>query len=171
MMRRFAGLVRMPALVFFTVVVMLSAPSVSAQEAGSPMILPVDPAPLVAETDQGKKSFAVEIADEPEERRRGLMFRERMPEGQGMLFVFEQTQPLGFWMMNTILPLDLLFISEKGKVLAILPGEPFSTDTISPGPTVPARFVLELNRGTAEAMGIEEGDMLTHPLIQAAGGN
>ena len=119
-MRRFAGLARMPALVIFTALVVLSVARVSAQESGSPMILPVDPAPLVVETDAGAKSFAVEIADEPEERRRGLMFRERLPESQGMLFVFEQTQPLGFWMMNTILPLDLLFISEDGEVRAIL---------------------------------------------------
>ncbi|MEX0406648.1 DUF192 domain-containing protein [Aquibium sp. LZ166] len=170
-MRRFAGLARMPALVIFTALVVLSVARVSAQESGSPMILPVDPAPLVVETDAGAKSFAVEIADEPEERRRGLMFRERLPESQGMLFVFEQTQPLGFWMMNTILPLDLLFISEDGEVRAILQGEPYSTDTISPGPDEPGRFVLELNAGTAEAQGIEVGDRLTHPVIQAAGGN
>ena len=62
-MRRFAGLARMPALVIFTALVVLSVARVSAQESGSPMILPVDPAPLVVETDAGAKSFAVEIAD------------------------------------------------------------------------------------------------------------
>ncbi len=171
MIRKFAGLVGVPALVVFTALLAFTTLRSSAQESGSPMILPVDPAPLVAETSEGNRRFAVEIADEPEERRRGLMFRERMPDSQGMLFVFPETGPLGFWMKNTILPLDLLFISEDGEVKAILEGEPYSTDTISPGPGEPARFVLELNAGTAEAEGIEVGDRLSHPVIDAAGGN
>ena len=73
-MRRFAGLARMPALVIFTALVVLSVARVSAQESGSPMILPVDPAPLVVETDAGAKSFAVEIADGVKVRvQRGLI--------------------------------------------------------------------------------------------------
>lgn len=170
MLRRFAaGLAGLPALLALFLTFAPFDVGVSAQESGSPMILPVDATPLVVETDAGSKRFAVEIADEPEERRRGLMFRERMAENQGMLFVFEETQPLGFWMKNTILPLDLVFISEDGEVRAILRGEPYSTDTISPGPGEPARFVLELNAGTAEAEGIEVGDRMSHPVIDAVG--
>jgi uncharacterized membrane protein (UPF0127 family) len=163
-MRRSIGLVFVPALLLFAL--LLPAAAVLAQEAGSPMILPVDPAPLVATTDQGDVRFQIEVADTPEERSRGLMFRERMPENQGMLFVFQQNLPVGFWMQNTILPLDLLFVSDKGEVRAILPGVPFSTDTISPG--VPVRFVLELNAGTAERQGIAVGDRLSHPIISSA---
>src|SRR5262245_21401754 len=80
----------------------------------SPMVLPVDPAPLVATTKDGERSFTVEIADDSGERARGLMFRDKMGEGRGMLFVFEATQPVGFWMKNTFLPLDLVFIGQDG---------------------------------------------------------
>ncbi|MFN3548664.1 MAG: DUF192 domain-containing protein [Mesorhizobium sp.] len=165
-MSRLTGLALVPALLLFAF--LIPAAAVFAQEAGSPMILPVDPAPLVATTDQGEIRFQIEVADTPEERSRGLMFRERMPENQGMLFVFSQSQPVGFWMQNTILPLDLLFVAEDGEVRAILPGVPFSTDTISPGE--PVRFVLELNAGTAERQGIAVGDRLSHPIIDAARG-
>jgi len=165
-MRRLTGLAVVPALLLFAF--LASAAGVRAQEAGSPMILPVDPAPLVASTDDGEVRFQIEVADTPEERSRGLMFRERMPDNQGMLFVFPQSLPVGFWMKNTILPLDLLFVSDKGEVRAVLQGVPFSTETISPGEAV--RFVLELNAGTAEREGIAVGDRLSHPIIDAAAG-
>ena len=165
-MPRLTGLALVPALLLFAF--LMPAAGVVAQEAGSPMILPVDPAPLVALTDEGQRRFQIEVADTPEERSRGLMFRQRMPENQGMLFVFPQSLPVGFWMQNTILPLDLLFVSDAGEVRAILPGVPFSTDTISPGE--PVRFVLELNAGTAQSQGISVGDRLSHPIIDAAGG-
>jgi len=132
------------------------------------MILPVDPAPLLAETDEGRKSFSVEVADDPGEREKGLMFRQDMADDHGMLFVFETTRPVGFWMRNTPMPLDLLFVSQNGKVEAILPGEPFSDAVITPGE--PVRFVLELKRGTAESTGIRSGDILRHPAISQAAG-
>ncbi len=165
-MFRLIGLAFAPALLAF--IFLIPAAGVFAQEGGSPMILPIDPAPLVARTDAGEQRFQVEVADTPEERSRGLMFRERMPENQGMLFVFPESLPVGFWMQNTILPLDLLFVAEDGEVRAILPGVPFSTETISPGE--PVRFVLELNAGTAARAGIGVGDRLSHPIIDAAGG-
>ena len=129
------------------------------------MILPVDPDPLVISTSGGERSFTIEIADTGERRSRGLMFRREMAADHGMLFVFERTGRLGFWMKNTPLPLDLLFISETGEVRAILPGEPFSTAQIDPGE--PARFVLELNAGTSAANGIAPGDKVRHPAIDA----
>ncbi len=127
------------------------------------MRLPIDPVPLVVSTSTGQRSFAIEIADDVSERARGLMFRETMADGHGMLFVFEQTQPVGFWMKDTPMPLDLLFIGEDGSIRDILPGEPFSTAPISP--REPVRFVLELKRGTAAKAGIGRGDMLSHPAI------
>ncbi len=167
-MRSTIGRALARAFLLFALLMPPAGAAALAQAAGSPMILPVDPAPLVAATDAGDRQFLVEVADTPDERSRGLMFRERMPENQGMLFVFERTQPVGFWMQNTILPLDLLFVSETGEVRAILQGEPYSTATISPGE--PVRFVLELNAGTAERQGIEVGDRLSHPVIDAAAG-
>ncbi|RFC64833.1 MULTISPECIES: DUF192 domain-containing protein [Mesorhizobium] len=131
-----------------------------AQEA---MVLPVDPAPLVIETGATEAKFAIEVADEGAERSRGLMFRKEMAADHGMLFVFQQQQPLAFWMKNTILPLDLVFIDERGKVRAVLPGTPFSEAPISP--SEPVKYVLELNQGTAKRLGIDPGDQVAHPLI------
>jgi uncharacterized membrane protein (UPF0127 family) len=143
-------------------------PLVAAQEQA--MELPVHPEPLIADTDKGERSFTIEIADDPGERSRGLMFRREMDGDHGMLFIFEQSQPVGFWMKNTPLPLDLVFIGEDGKVRAIERGEPFSEAPIAPGE--PVQFVLELNAGTAAEAGIDNGDLIRHPAIsQAAGAN
>ncbi|WP_343224041.1 DUF192 domain-containing protein [Nitratireductor kimnyeongensis] len=133
----------------------------------SAMRLPVDPDPLVVLTSAGEVAFNIEIADEPAERQRGLMFRQSMPVDRGMLFVFPEESRQGFWMQNTPLSLDLLFISADGEVRAIAPGTPFSTASISPN--VESQFVLELLAGTAQKMGIEVGDRLRHPRIETAG--
>lgn len=133
-----------------------------------PMMLPVDPAPLVAETDGGARSFAVEIADDEAERERGLMFRRTMDDGHGMLFVFQQARPVAFWMKNTVMPLDLVFIDAAGKVRAVRQGAPFSEAGI--GPDGPVQFVLELKAGIAGKTGIEDGDRVHHPAIDAVAG-
>jgi uncharacterized membrane protein (UPF0127 family) len=83
-----------------------------------------------------------------------------------MLFVFEESQPVGFWMKNTPLPLDLLFIGQDGKVRAIGASENGSPFSIAPGE--PVQFVLELNAGTAAEAGIENGDTIRHPAISQA---
>jgi uncharacterized membrane protein (UPF0127 family) len=133
-----------------------------------PMMLPPDPVPLTVEGKTGVHEFTVEIADEPRERERGLMFREFLEPRRGMLFVFEQTQRQGFWMRNTPLPLDLIFVAENGRVVAIRAGEPYSESIIAP--IYPVRFVLELNRGTAESLAIGIGSRLRHPVIEAISG-
>lgn len=135
---------------------------------GRAMLLPVDPVPLIAETASGERSFTIEVADDLSERAQGLMFRDSMDDDHGMLFVFEQTQPVGFWMKDTPMPLDLLFIGQDGKIRDILPGEPFSEAVIAPDE--PVRFVLEFKAGTAEKAGIKDGDVLRHPAISEASG-
>lgn len=145
--------------------VLVGAPAAQASE---PMILPVDPVPLRVETDAGHSDFSIEVADEDGERAAGLMFRTEMKDDHGMLFVFEQTRRLAFWMKNTPMPLDLVFIDEDGVVVDILPGEPFSIAPIAP--EAPARFVLELKAGTAEKAGISSGDRVNHPRIDEAAG-
>lgn len=157
-----AALLAVPA---FVVSLAGTAPSI-AQEA---MALPVDADPLIAVTAKGEVPFRIEIADEPGERAMGLMFRKDLADDQGMLFVFEQTQPVGFWMKNTPLPLDLVFAGPDGKVLDVLPGTPFSEAVIAP--EEPARFVLELKAGTAAKTGIAKGVMLKHRAIAAVAGN
>ena len=135
---------------------------------GAPMLLPVDPDPLIVETRDGERRFSIEVADSDAERAAGLMFRRTMPDDRAMLFVFETTRRLSFWMQNTPMPLDLIFIDEDGIVLAILPGIPFSTASI--GPSEDARFVLEVKSGIAQRNGISPGDRLRHPRIDSIAG-
>ena len=135
---------------------------------GEAMMLPVDPAPLVAETDAGEEQFTIEVADDARERSAGLMFREEMGDAHGMLFIFGETRRVGFWMKNTPMPLDLVFIGDDGRVRAVMQGEPQSTAVISP--EAPVRFVLELKAGTAQKAGIAEGDRIRHPQIDAIAG-
>lgn len=127
------------------------------------MLLPIDRTPLVVSTGSGDRSFSVEIADTSAEREAGLMFRRTMADDHGMLFVFERTDEVDFWMKNTPMALDLVFVGEDGRIKAIMRGEPESEAIISPGQ--PVRFVLELKAGTAARDGIKEGDLLRHPAI------
>ncbi|TPK31566.1 DUF192 domain-containing protein [Mesorhizobium sp. B2-5-4] len=135
---------------------------------GRAMILPVDPAPLVVVTKNGKRSFSIEVADTEAEREAGLMFREDMAANHGMLFVFDETRDVSFWMKNTPMPLDLIFVGQDGRIRAIKQGEPQSEAIVSPGE--PVRFVLELKAGTAARDGIADGDLLRHPAIGTAPG-
>ena len=135
---------------------------------GRAMILPVDPAPLVVVTKDGNRSFSIEIADTDAEREAGLMFRQDMADDHGMLFVFEIQQQVSFWMQNTPMPLDLIFVGQDGKIRAIKHGEPQSQAIISPG--VPVRFVLELKAGTAARNGIGYDDLLRHPAVGTVSG-
>ncbi|TPK58894.1 DUF192 domain-containing protein [Mesorhizobium sp. B2-4-15] len=135
---------------------------------GRAMILPVDPAPLIAVTKNGERSFSIEVADTDAEREAGLMFREDMAANHGMLFVFDETREVNFWMKNTPMPLDLIFVGQDGRIRAIKHGEPQSEAIVSPGE--PVRFVLELKAGTAARDGIADGDLLRHPVIGTAPG-
>ncbi|MBZ0163665.1 MAG: DUF192 domain-containing protein [Notoacmeibacter sp.] len=127
------------------------------------MVLPSDPAPLVAHVASGDVSFTVEIADEPQEHMAGLMFRRQMADDHGMLFVFPAPRYGSFWMKNTVLPLDIIFIAEDGTVDAIGRGVPLSRAPVNSDGLI--RFVLELKAGMAQRTGIEKGTRLSHPLI------
>ena len=88
------------------------------------------------------------------------MFRKELPEGQGMLFDFQQDQPVAFWMHNTLISLDMLFIRGDGRIMRIAENaKPESDDLIPSG--VPVRGVLEVIAGTTRAMGIKPGDRVT----------
>lgn len=130
---------------------------------GSAMVLPAHPAPLVAHTASGDVSFTVEIADEPKEHMAGLMFRQEMADDHGMLFVFPKPRYGSFWMKNTLLPLDIIFIAEDGTVDSVGRGVPLSEAPVSSDGLI--RFVLELKAGLAQRTGIKKGTRLSHPLI------
>jgi uncharacterized membrane protein (UPF0127 family) len=105
----------------------------------------------------GVHAFQVEMAITPEEKERGLMFRRELPDGQGMLFDFQFDQNVAFWMKNTYIPLDMLFIRADGRILRIAENtEPLSERNVPSGG--PVRAVLEVIGGTAKKLGIAAGD-------------
>jgi len=113
----------------------------------------------------GVHSFTVEVADTEAEREKGLMFRKELPEGHGMLFDFHSDQEVSFWMKNTFIPLDMIFIRGDGRILRIAANtQPMSTRIIPSGG--PVRAVLEVAGGTAEKLGIEPGDMVAHAIFR-----
>lgn len=115
-------------------------------------------------TDSGRHVFKVELADSPDERAKGLMFRRSMPEDQGMLFDFHTETPVMMWMKNTYIPLDMIFVSRKGIVTHVAADTtPLSEDVISGGE---AYAVIELNAGASRKMGLKPGDAVRHPAFK-----
>ncbi len=109
------------------------------------------------DTSSGPKDFLVEVASDPESQRRGLMFRRELAPNAGMLFDFHKATSLSFWMKNTILPLDILFIRPDGTIATIASDTiPLSTTPISS--PEPVRAVLEINAGRVRELGIHTGD-------------
>jgi len=108
---------------------------------------------VVIDTDKGPFLFHVEVAGDAASQERGLMFRTKMANDAGMLFDFHKPQWEAFWMKNTVLPLDMLFIREDGTISSVAPDAvPFSLATIPSAE--PVRAVLEINGGRAAALGI-----------------
>jgi uncharacterized membrane protein (UPF0127 family) len=104
----------------------------------------------------------VEIADTPETRAQGLMFRDDLPRDAGMLFLWPEAAPRVFWMENTPLPLDMLFIDPQGRVCGLVENaEPFTRDPRPSG--CDAKAVLEIHGGLADALGVRIGARLRHP--------
>jgi uncharacterized membrane protein (UPF0127 family) len=127
-----------------------------------------DQARVVIETASGPRAFTVEIADDPQERARGLMHRRELARDAGMLFVYDSPQQATFWMKNTPLPLDILFADEAGVIISIArQTTPFSLKNIPSGGAV--RGVLEINGGLSDELGVAEGDRMLHPLFAPGG--
>ena len=100
--------------------------------------------------------FKIEIADSPYERQTGLMYRDSLEEQHGMLFIFENSELRGFYMKNTLIPLDLIFIDEDYEIVHIYSkATPYETTTISS--QLPAKYVFEINGGLSEQIGIQKG--------------
>ncbi|MFY9819517.1 MAG: DUF192 domain-containing protein [Pseudolabrys sp.] len=117
-------------------------------------------------TKSGVHVFTVEIVDNDADRAKGLMYRKELPEGQGMLFDFHRDQEVSFWMQNTYIPLDMIFIRGDGRISHIAENtEPLSTRLIpSNGPV---RAVLEVIGGTSRKLGIAAGDRVASPIFNA----
>jgi uncharacterized membrane protein (UPF0127 family) len=103
--------------------------------------------------------FKVQIAEKEEERMQGLMYRKSMPRDQGMYFIFEREEPRSFWMKNTYISLDIIYIDRNNRIVSIQKyAKPFSPASLPS--TGPAQFVLEINAGLSDRLGIGPGDLV-----------
>ena len=158
------GFTSLPILVFVLTSIFgaQSVLSMGDKDASVPNQVPLNK--VLIETDQGQFEIFIELANEPEERRRGLMFRQTMPLNAGMLFDFERPREISMWMKNTPLPLDMFFIRRDGTIARIAEStEPFSLASIPSGEKVLA--VLEVNAGIAQRFGAKPGDRVRHKIF------
>ena len=119
---------------------------------------------LVIVTAAREIKFDIDMATTEPQREHGLMFRKQLGAYEGMLFDFFREQPVAFWMKNTLIPLDMVFIAADGTVRHVHANAvPMSTDTIPSEAAV--RAVLEINGGTARLLGIKQGDKVKHPIF------
>jgi len=135
--------------------------------ASLPLAACSDETRLTIHSKTGDHTFTVEVVDTPEGRAKGLMYRQELAPDAGMLFDFIDERPVSFWMRNTFIPLDMLFIGSDGVIRNIhVNARPHDATSIpSEGPV---RFVLEIPGGRSVELGIEAGDTVTHPRIEAA---
>ena len=108
---------------------------------------------------KNQEKLTIEIADNEVETAQGLMYRRTMPDSCGMVFIFADSQPRNFWMKNTYLPLDILFLDESKKIVTIQANRtPFSEEQIPSFEN--AKYVLEVNAGYCKRKGIEKGELV-----------
>jgi len=118
----------------------------------------------VLHTDTGDWAFNVEVVDNDETRARGLMFRQELAPDAGMLFDFFEERPVSFWMRNTFIPLDMVFIGADGLVKTIHVNARPQDPTAIPS-EVPVRFVLEIPGGRSVEIGLKPGDRFEHSRV------
>lgn len=138
------------------------------------MALPIsvfaDESKLVLHSSTGDYSFNVEVVDTPKSRADGLMFRTELADDAGMLFDFKEERPVSFWMRNTFIPLDMIFVGADGVIKNIhvnaRPQDP--TSIPSEGPV---QFVLEIPGGRSVELGLKAGDTMEHDRVVATPAN
>jgi len=109
----------------------------------------------------GRETFTLEVADTPKKQQLGLMHRKSMPQDRGMLFVFPEEEERSFWMKNTLIPLDIVYLDAGGKVVSVKQMKPLDETSVpSDGP---AKYAVELNEGAAKRAGVAAGDVLAIP--------
>jgi uncharacterized membrane protein (UPF0127 family) len=113
--------------------------------------------PLTITSGKTVHKFTVEIAASPDEQERGLMFRREIAPDRGMIFPYKPPQEVGFWMKNTWIPLDIVFIRSDGTIVRITHARPMDLTPLPSGEPISA--VLEIAGGRAAQLGIKEGDI------------
>lgn len=115
--------------------------------------------PEVPYAQIGNDYVSIEVMDSDKERQKGLMYREQLGADNGMLFIFETTRKLTFWMKNTLIPLDMIFISEDMKVINILTATPCTKDPCTLySSESPSKYVLEVNEDWSQSHNVQVGD-------------
>lgn len=157
------GFARRPAAVVLTGLLATSCGAAGGADGSGQDPASGEPTPVTLEGEQVPIRVAgieimVEIADDEGERAKGLMFRESLPEDEGMLFVYESERPLGFWMRNTLIPLDVAYVDSQGRIVDIQTMEP--RDETTHWSASDAQYALEMNAGWFEANGVRVGDLV-----------
>ena len=135
----------------------------ASQQAAQPTKFQLEPLEILS--GDRRHRFMVEVMRNDTDRARGLMFRQAMPQDNGMLFDFGQDQMVSMWMKNTFISLDMVFILADGRIHRIeARTEPESERTVSSG--VPVRGVLELNANVASRLNLKPGDRILHPMFK-----
>jgi uncharacterized membrane protein (UPF0127 family) len=112
--------------------------------------------PLTIHSANGDHRFTVEVARTPEQQERGLMFVKSLPGNKGMIFPYDPPQPVSFWMKNTLIPLDMVFIRADRRIGRIATAKPLDETPVPSGDVTSA--VLEIRGGRAKELGIKPGD-------------
>ena len=159
MLRRVA-----PTLLLASALCACAAPAAGAQSRpeGRPQSLATET--LTVHTAKGARRFTVQVADTEETRETGLMFVRRMPADRGMVFKFPQAGEQAFWMRNTLIPLDIIYVGPNGRIVSIAKRAKPQDETPLPSHGA-ANGVLEINGGLADKLGIAVGDRVSDPAI------
>ena len=119
---------------------------------------------LTIQTKDSEYIFNIEIAVTEKERSRGLMYRKELKQTEGMLFLYPEKQIIKMWMKNTLIPLDMIFINNNGKIIDIFKMT-IPKDLTPIGPDVKLKGVLEINGGLTSYLNINKGDFIIHPSL------
>ncbi|MHA6692835.1 DUF192 domain-containing protein [Devosia sp. A449] len=123
-----------------------------------------DDSRLVLHSATGDYSFNVDVVDTPESRAQGLMFVTELADDAGMLFDFKEVRPVSFWMRNTFIPLDMIFVDADGVIKSIhVNARPHDVTSIPSG--APVQFVLEIPGGRSVEIGLKPGDTMEHDRV------
>lgn len=125
---------------------------------------PLPQIPLIIETVNGPVRFTVEVATTRPQMERGLMYRKSLAPNTGMLFEFDAEKHVAFWMKDTLIPLDMIFIGANGTIILIAPNrKPLSLELV--GPAEPVRAVLEIRGGQASELALRPGDLVVNSIF------
>ena len=114
---------------------------------------------LTISTGQGKVVLDVKVVSTPQEKEQGLMFQDHLGKDEGMWFVFEEPRPYSFWMKNTLIPLDMIFVDSNLDIVDILPADPCTADPCPIyTPKADAKYVLEVNQNFTVRAGVKAGN-------------